>query len=109
MTGFAFTEILVAVYDLFRDGRRVEAEQLFDAYLPLIRFENQPIINLAIRKELLYRRGAISSPILRAPCVGLDEGTLQEISWILRRVGIVDPTLKLNVPGGDHRESRTKR
>jgi 4-hydroxy-tetrahydrodipicolinate synthase len=103
MTGFAFTEILVAVYDLFHDGRRTEAEQVFDAYLPLIRFENQPIINLSIRKELLYRRGAISSPILRAPFVGLDQGTLQEISWILRRVGIDDPTLRLNLPRGRSR------
>jgi 4-hydroxy-tetrahydrodipicolinate synthase len=97
MTGFAFTEILVTVYEAFRDGRREEAEQIFDYYLPLIRFENQPIINLSIRKELLYRRGAITSPALRTPFVGLDDGTQQEISWILRRVGIDDPTAKLDV------------
>jgi 4-hydroxy-tetrahydrodipicolinate synthase len=109
MTGFAFTEILVAVYELFRDGQRAQAERLFDTYLPLIRFENQPIINLSIRKELLYRRGAIASAILRAPFVGLDERTLQEIGWILRRVGIEDPTLKLNVRAGVGNGSRTKR
>ncbi len=97
MTGFAFTEILVAVYEAFRDGRREEAERIFDHYLPLIRFENQPIINLSIRKELLYQRGAIASPVLRAPFVGLDDGTRQEIGWILRRVGINDPSLKLDV------------
>src|SRR6185369_14816512 len=73
MTGFAFTEILVAVYQAFAAGRVEEADQIFDHYLPLIRFENQPVINLSIRKELLYRRGAIASPALRKPFAGLDE------------------------------------
>ena len=70
---------------------------MFDKYLPLIRFENQPIINLSIRKELLYRRGAISSPALRKPYAPIDAGTLDEIGWILRRVGIADPTAKLDI------------
>jgi 4-hydroxy-tetrahydrodipicolinate synthase len=97
MTGFAFTEILIAVYEAFRDGRRAEADQIFDYYLPLIRFENQPVINLSIRKELLHRRGAISSPVLRTPFAPLDEGTRDEIDWILRRVGISDPTVKIDI------------
>lgn len=95
MTGFAFTEILVAVYQAFRDGRHQEAERIFDHYLPLIRYENQPVINLTIRKELLYRRGAISNPILRNPFVPIDEGTRDEVSWILQRVGIEDPKQKI--------------
>jgi 4-hydroxy-tetrahydrodipicolinate synthase len=97
MTGFAFTEILIAVYEAFRDGRRAEADQVFDYYLPLIRFENQPVINLSIRKELLYRRGAIASPVLRTPFVPLDEGTRDEIGWILQRVGINDPAVKVKM------------
>jgi 4-hydroxy-tetrahydrodipicolinate synthase len=95
MTGFAFTEILVATYRAFSAGRLAEAERIFDRYLPLIRFENQPLINLSIRKELLYRRGAIACPVLRDPYVPIDEGTHQEIDWILRRVGISDPTQPL--------------
>jgi len=95
MTGFAFTEILVATYRAFSAGNLAEAERIFDHYLPLIRFENQPQINLSIRKELLYRRGAIACPILRDPYVPIDEGTYQEIDWILRRVGISDPTQPL--------------
>lgn len=102
MTGFAFTEILVAVYRAFREGKRDEAERIFDHYLPLIRFENQPVINLCIRKELLYRRGAIDSPTLRPPFAALDAGTLSEISWILDRVGISDPTKKLDLNTGVH-------
>jgi 4-hydroxy-tetrahydrodipicolinate synthase len=97
MTGFAFTEILIAVYEAFRDGRRAEADQIFDYYLPLIRFENQPVINLSIRKELLHQRGAIASPVLRTPFAPLDEGTRDEIGWVLRRVGIDDPTVKIDI------------
>lgn len=92
MTGFAFTEILVAVFKAYNEGRRSEAERIFDHYLPLIRHENQPVINLTIRKELLRRRGAIANAALRTPFVPIDAGTRAEIDWIFERVGISDPT-----------------
>ena len=95
MTGFAFTEILVAVYQAFTAGDHAKAERIFDHYLPLIRFENQPVINLTIRKELLYRRGVIANPTPRQPFPPIDSETLDEIGWIFRRVGISDPTQKL--------------
>ena len=95
MTGFAFTEILVAVFQAFQAENMAEAERIFDHSLPLIRYENQPVINLTIRKELLHRRGAIACPALRPPFAPIDAGTHQEIDWILKRVGIIDPTKKL--------------
>jgi 4-hydroxy-tetrahydrodipicolinate synthase len=95
MTGFAFTEILVAVYDAFTAGALDKAERIFDQYLPLIRYENQPVINLTIRKQLLKLRGAIDEAVLRQPFTPIDAGTQDEILWVLRRVGIDDPTLKL--------------
>ena len=97
MTGFAFTEILVAVYDAFKAGRRSEAEAIFDKYLPLIRYENQPLINLTVRKAFLLRRGAIANATPRQPFNPIDAGTEEEISWLLKRVGIDDPTVKLNL------------
>ena len=97
MTGFAFTEILVAVYDAFRAGRLSEAEAIFDRYTPLIRYENQPQINLTIRKAFLHRRGAIANPTPREPFNPIDAGTLNEIDWLLRRVGIDDPTQRLSL------------
>lgn len=100
MTGFAFSEVLVATYDLFHSGRHADAERLFDHYLPLIRFENQPVINLSIRKELLFRRGAIAHPALRPPFAPIDQGTRDEIGWMLRRVGIADATQKLALAAG---------
>jgi hypothetical protein len=45
----------------------------------------------------LYRRGAIANPVLRKPFAPIDDGTLDEIGWILRRVGIDDPTAKLEL------------
>jgi 4-hydroxy-tetrahydrodipicolinate synthase len=95
MTGFAFTEILVAVFDAFQAGRMADAERIFDRYLPLIRYENQPKINLTIRKELLHRRAAIAYPTPRDPFAPIDAGTYDEITWILKRVGITDPTQTL--------------
>lgn len=103
MTGFAFSEILVATYELFTSGQTADAERVFDHYLPLIRFENQPVINLSIRKELLYRRGAIASPALRQPYAPIDAGTLGEIDWILNRVGINDPMAKLDIHPQDRK------
>ena len=95
MTGFAFTEILVAVYEAFKAGRLSDAEAIFDHYLPLIRYENQPLVNLTIRKVILHRRGAIAEATPRQPFNAIDAGTLDEIDWLLRRVGIADPTQKL--------------
>lgn len=95
MTGFAFTEILVAVYQAWQAGDRARAEALFDRYLPLIRYENQPVINLSIRKALLYRRGVIATPLLRPPFTPIDLTTLDEISWVLARVGITGAASKL--------------
>ena len=95
MTGFAFTEILVAVFKAVKEDRIADAEQIFDQYLPLIRFENQPVINLTIRKELLRRRGAMRHGTPRDPFAPIDAGTLDELGWILKRVGIDDPTAKL--------------
>jgi 4-hydroxy-tetrahydrodipicolinate synthase len=96
MTGFAFTEILVAVYEAFNEGRMADSEAIFDQYLPLIRYENQPKINLTIRKEFLKRRGAMANATPREPFNPIDAGTHDEISWLLQRVGIDDPTQKIN-------------
>lgn len=91
MTGFAFTEILVAVYEAFTAGDTARAARIFDHYLPLIRYENQPVINLSIRKALLHLRGAIDYPTLREPFVPIDAETQAEITRVLHRVGVTDP------------------
>ena len=82
MTGFAWPEMLVQVYELFAAGKTEEAEDLFDIYLPLVRHEQQLGIGLALRKEVLFRRGAIKSPRQRAPGSSLtatDRGELESL------------------------------
>jgi len=86
MTGFAFPEMLVQVYDLFAAGKAEEAEDLFDIYLPLVRHEVQPAIGLALRKEVLFRRGAIKSPRQRAPGSALTATDRAELDGMIRRM-----------------------
>jgi 4-hydroxy-tetrahydrodipicolinate synthase len=86
MTGFAFPEVLVKVYERFAAGRTEDAFALFDAYLPLIRYEQQPGIGLAIRKEILHRRGVLASPMVRAPGARLDAHDRTELESLLARV-----------------------
>lgn len=95
MTGFAFSEVLIAVYDAFIGGRLKDAEAIFDRYLPLIRYENQPVINLTLRKHILFRRGAIANSTPRNPFPPVSAGALDEIEWMFERVGISDPTQKI--------------
>lgn len=86
MTGFAFPEMLVAVVALHHAGERDRAEDLFDAYLPLVRHEQQPGFGLALRKETLYRRGVISSPKVRAPGPSLSTTDKDELARLISRV-----------------------
>jgi 4-hydroxy-tetrahydrodipicolinate synthase len=86
MTGFAWPEMLVEVYDLFASGRPEEAEDLFDIYLPLVRHEVQPAIGLALRKEVLFRRGAIKSPRQRAPGSSLTAVDKAELDGMIARL-----------------------
>jgi len=67
MTGFSFPEMMVGVCDAWSKGDRDRACDLFDAYLPLIRYEHQQGLGLAVRKYVLARRGAIASPAMRRP------------------------------------------
>lgn len=86
MTGFAWPEMLVQVYDLFTQGKGEEAEDLFDIYLPLVRHEVQPAIGLALRKEVLFRRGAIKSPRQRMPGSSLTANDRSELDGLIARL-----------------------
>ncbi|MBM3648850.1 MAG: dihydrodipicolinate synthase family protein [Alphaproteobacteria bacterium] len=86
MTGFAWPEMLVEVCDLFAAGKAEEAEDLFDLYLPLVRHEQQPGIGLALRKEVLFRRGAIKSPKQRVPGSSLTATDRAELDRLIARL-----------------------
>jgi 4-hydroxy-tetrahydrodipicolinate synthase len=86
MTGFAYPEMLVAAYERFVAGDPDGAENLFDAYLPLVRYEQQPGFGLAVRKEILCRRGAIASAKVRPPGPVLTPVDLREIDRLQARL-----------------------
>jgi 4-hydroxy-tetrahydrodipicolinate synthase len=84
MTGFAYPEALVAIVSAYKRGERERAADLFYRYVPLMRFEFQEGIGMAIRKEVLRRRGAIQHAAVRAPGASLDPGTSAQLTRVLR-------------------------
>jgi 4-hydroxy-tetrahydrodipicolinate synthase len=83
MTGFAYPEILVKIVKLFHAGQVDQAAEVFYRSVPLMRFEFQEGIGMAIRKEVLRRRGALSSAATRAPGAKLDAATLAALDRVL--------------------------
>ena len=67
MTGFAIPEALVATVRGWRDGGYEAARAAYLPWLPLVLFEAQEKISLALRKEILRRRGAIREAQVRPP------------------------------------------
>jgi len=94
-TGYCFPDMLVDVVRLSREGRRDEAHDLFDAHLPLVRYEQQPGPGLAVRKYVLMRRGIIASDTLRKPGAQLSAVAKAEVDYLLSRVARRDPRAKL--------------
>jgi 4-hydroxy-tetrahydrodipicolinate synthase len=86
MTGFSFPEMLVEVCRLMRAGEVEAAFDLYDRYLPLVRYEQQPGLGLAVRKYVLWRRGALTSPALRSPAPNLGAETRAEVDLLLARL-----------------------
>jgi len=86
MTGFAFPEMLVDIVRLCNEGEQDKASDLFDAYLPLVRLEQQPGAGLAIRKEILCRRGALECNAARLPGPKLSSEDHAEITRLLARL-----------------------
>jgi len=86
MTGYAFPDMLVDVVNLQLKGERDAAHDLFDAHLPLIRYEQQPVIGLAVRKYVLQKRGAIASDAQRKPASSISAVAKQEVDYLLARI-----------------------
>jgi 4-hydroxy-tetrahydrodipicolinate synthase len=94
-TGYCFPDMLVDVVRLSKDGKRDEAHDLFDAHLPLIRYEQQPGPGLAVRKHVLMRRGVIASDTLRKPGAPLTAAARAEVDYLLLRLAKRDRRARL--------------
>jgi 4-hydroxy-tetrahydrodipicolinate synthase len=90
MTGYAFPDMLVDVVNFQQAGNREAAHDLFDAHLPLVRYEQQQGVGLAIRKYVLKKRGAIASDSQRKPAGSISERAKAEIDYLLSRVARYD-------------------
>ena len=86
MTGFGYPDVLVEIVRRWFEGDAAGARATFHRVLPLIRFENQQGLSIAIRKEIYRRRGAMASARVRAPGGQLDRGTLADLDDLLEHL-----------------------
>jgi 4-hydroxy-tetrahydrodipicolinate synthase len=85
MTGFAYPEMMVDVVKAHAAGDIEKAHDIFDAYLPLARYEQQPGVGLAVRKHILAERGVIASAVVRKPGPKLSAADIADIAHLTRR------------------------
>ncbi|WP_233889844.1 dihydrodipicolinate synthase family protein [Paraburkholderia flagellata] len=85
MTGFAYPEMMVGVCTAHASGDVERAHDIFDAYLPLARYEQQSNIGLAVRKHLMAQRGVIASPTLRMPGPRLSAADIADVERLVTR------------------------
>jgi 4-hydroxy-tetrahydrodipicolinate synthase len=95
MTGYCFPDMLADVVRLSADGQRDAAHDLFDAHLPLIRYEQQAGVGLAVRKYVLMRRGIIASEAQRKPGGKLSPAARAEVDFLLARLSRTDARARL--------------
>lgn len=91
MTGYAFPDMLADIIGMQASGQRDRAHDLFDAHLPLLRYEQQPGLGLAVRKYVLMKRGAIRSDAQRAPASMMSVLARKEVDYLLQRLAKTDP------------------
>jgi 4-hydroxy-tetrahydrodipicolinate synthase len=94
-TGYCFPDMLVDVVKLNAAGKRDAAHDLFDAHLPLIRYEQQPGPGLAVRKYVMMRRGILASDTRRKPAAALSATARAEVDYLLSRLATKDPRAKV--------------
>ncbi len=94
-TGYAFPEMLIDVVRLSKAGKRDQAQDIFDAHLPLLRYEQQPGVGLAVRKYVLMRRGLLAHDAQRKPGAGLTATAKAEVDYLLARLARIDRLAKV--------------
>jgi len=95
MTGYCFPDMLCDVVRLSAQGQRDAAHDLFDAHLPLLRYEQQPGVGLAVRKYVLMRRGVLTSAAQRKPGAALSATARAEVDYLLARLARHDRRAEL--------------
>lgn len=94
-TGYAFPDMLVEMVKLNKAGKRDEAHDLFDAHLPLLRYDHQPGVGLAVRKYVMQKRGILSTAAMRKPAPAFTAETRGEVDYLMARLAKRDPRAKV--------------
>ena len=85
MTGFAYPEMMAQVVSAYRSDDLTRARDIFDAYMPMVRYEAQPGLGLAIRKYTLAQRGVITHDTVRKPGAALSAAAKSEVDALATR------------------------
>lgn len=88
MTGFPYPEVLVEIWESFRDGNEARAAELYYQYLPLMVLDSQPGTGVSARKEVQVRRGWIRTAVVRAPGMTLDADAKRALHATLDALGV---------------------
>lgn len=86
MTGFAYPEVLVSIWSRWSHGLWSSAAEVYYRHLPILLLEGQQGVGLAIRKEILKRRGWIDHAVIREPGSRLDAQTMADIDSTLESI-----------------------
>lgn len=73
MTGFAFPEALVRIVSAYSSRGFAAGKSELEPFLPLMVCEAQLAVSLALRKEILRRRGLLEDGAVRPPAASLPE------------------------------------
>ena len=86
MTGFAVVELLVEIVASHQRGDRRHASDAYERALPIMVFEAQPGAGVALRKEILRRRGAIAHATVRQPASTPDRFALALLDDLMESI-----------------------
>lgn len=79
MPGCDMTDAFLRVWHAWTSGEKAEARQEFDRMLPLIRYELQPGMGVAVMKRNLHDAGIIASARVRHPTRSLDQADIADV------------------------------
>jgi 4-hydroxy-tetrahydrodipicolinate synthase len=82
MPGSDMVDMFVRVWNSYRAGKLDEARAEFNRHLPLIRYELQPGLGVAVMKQNLKAAGVIRSAFVRPPTRSLDPAGLEELEQL---------------------------
>src|SRR5690606_27401226 len=91
MPASEITEVHVQIFELFRAGDVAGARALYNRSLPVLTF--QAVFRMDMTKEVLKRRGVISSTHVRVGSVPLDAADQTELGVLLEEIADLLPAV----------------